>query len=105
MLWQKQRHLERDSDTKLVNLKQAFISHIKNKAAGGYQEIRVLFDQWKKDSLKEKTRNKRAENTGISTDEEDKGFDMHNDMIITENKTHSTYGNQHIKNADSCLFC
>ena len=76
---------KRDSDTRLVNLKQAFISRIKNKAAGGYQEIRVLFDQWKKDSLKEKTRSKRAENTGISTDqdEEDKGFDMHDDMIIT----------------------
>ena len=36
---------KRDSDTKLVNLKQAFISRIKNKAAGGYQEIKVLLDQ------------------------------------------------------------
>ena len=95
---------KRDSDTKLVNLKQAFISRIKNKAAGGYQEIRVLFDQWKKDSLKEKTRNKRAENTGISTDEEDKGFDMHDDMIITETKLTALMGTNTSKTQIAAYF-
>ena len=65
--------------TKPGHIKEQFILRIRNKAAdGNYTEIVVLFDEWRKESLKDKTRAKRAE----GEDEAPKGFDMHDDMSL-----------------------
>ena len=70
---------KKPTTTKLCDIKEQFITRITNKAAeGDYCEIVVLFDEWREESLKDKTRAKRAEGKERGTT----GFDMHDDMCL-----------------------
>ena len=70
---------KKPTTTKLCDIKDQFITRVTNKAADGdYGEVVVLFDEWREESLKEKTRAKRAEGKGNVTT----GFDMHDDMCL-----------------------
>jgi hypothetical protein len=63
---------------KLIHLKNAFINKIRYKASG-FSEVRVLFDQYLNDSLKVKTREKRAV---ASAAQVGPGHDVHDEMSI-----------------------
>ena len=77
---------KRATTTKLGHLKEAFIQRIKWKAAKGrYTEIYVAFDEWRDESLKDKTRAKRSiatASTQRSSIPDGSGFDMHDGMCL-----------------------
>ena len=57
---------KKPTTTKLVHLKEQFNTRAKNKANNGnYTEIVMLFDEWRNESLKNKTRAKRTESSGL----------------------------------------
>ena len=73
---------KKPTTTKMLDLKKNVCVRIKRKVDNNkYEEVRLLFDTYQLDSLKDSTRAKRAESA--SKDPQDSGgFDIHDDMSL-----------------------
>ena len=78
--------LKKEHDTKTMkDLKESFLKNIRKKVAyGQYQELRVLLDQYKDNSLKDKTRAKRAEVSGGGDADDGGGYEIHDAMSLAK---------------------
>ena len=73
---------KKPTTTKLSHLRDNFIQRINRKIEkGNYSEVYIAFDEWRDESLKDKTRAKRAANQPGS-DALGPGFDMHDGMCL-----------------------
>lgn len=77
---------KRATTTKLCHLKETFLQRIRRKAAKGlYKEVYIAFDEWRDESLKDKTRAKRSQNPVSkqpSGNPDGDGFEMHDGMCL-----------------------
>ena len=70
--------------SRLFHIRDMFIQRIQRKTENrNYTEVFIAFDEWRDESLKDKTRAKRAHDP-LFPPENDKGYDMHDGMSLKQ---------------------